>query len=328
MHKCLIDEPPTGIMLVNLGSPEAPTAQAIARFLRVFLSDPRVVPLPRWLWVPILHGKVLRQRPKQLAPLYNSIWQERGSPLLVSSEDLQNGLQSWAQETGNNWVVELAMTYGQQSIADALRRLAKQKVRQIVVLPLYPQYSTSTTAAVFDQLKNAPASCVLRPVHDYHDHPAYISALGQHIHNYWSTHGRADKLLLSYHGLPISMHKQCPSYYQQCLRTSELLRAELELEATQFSVCFQSRAGRRPWLQPYTDDVIKQCLKQGHRHVQIACPGFASDCLETLEEVDAGYRDMFLQLGGERWDYIPALNAEKGHVHALSQVIQTCLDLP
>jgi len=315
------------VLLVNLGTPDAPTPSAVRRYLAQFLSDRRVIDTPRWLWWPILHGVILRLRPRRSARAYASIWTEQGSPLLVFSQALGNSLDRRLRDaTADRAQVELAMCYGRPAIAPALERLAAAGVRRLLVLPLYPQYSATSTGAVFDAVTSALQRLrwppELRFVNDYHDEPEYISALAENVQKYWREHGRAQRLLLSFHGIPQRYVRLGDPYFDQCMVTAQRLREKLGIGADACSVAFQSRVGREPWLMPYTDETLRQLPGQGVRHVQVLCPGFAVDCLETLEEIAETNRHLFLAAGGERMEYIPALNATEAHVEMLLRLVR------
>lgn len=324
----------SGVLLINLGTPEAPTPPAIRRYLRPFLSDRRVVELPRLLWLPILYLFILTFRPRKLAHSYGSIWMRpgvpEGSPLLHYSRKQQELLAGWlSARLGREVPVALGMTYGEPSIEGALQSLEQQGVRRIVVLPLYAQYSATSTAAaldaVFAALGRRRWMPEVRTINHYHDDPAYIEALAVSIEAYWAQHGRADHLLLSYHSIPQQYVRAGDPYEAQCLKTSELLVKRLGLSDDQHSTSFQSRLGNQPWLQPYTDIVIPELARAGKRQLDVICPGFAADCLETLEEVAQRYRDDFLAAGGQRFRYIPALNDDPAHIAALGGLIQPAL---
>lgn len=308
-----------GVLLINLGTPEAPTATAIRRYLRQFLSDPRVVELPRALWLPVLYGFILPFRPSKLVEAYAKVWTDRGSPLLSISRDQQAGLQ---QRLGDRAVVELAMTYGEPSIPAALAALEQAQVRRLLVLPMYPQYSATTTAAAFDalydQFRQHRWPPDLRTVNSYHDRPDHIEALALSLERHWAQHGRPDHLLMSFHSIPRRYLEAGDPYFCQCHKTARLLAHRLDLADTGWSVSFQSRLGRQPWLQPYTDVVIPELARRGQRRLDVICPGFAADCLETLEEVDIRYREDFVAAGGEHFHYVPALNADDAHLDALA----------
>jgi protoporphyrin/coproporphyrin ferrochelatase len=313
-----------GVILVNLGTPETATAQGVRHFLQEFLSDRRVVDLPRWLWWPLLHGVILPLRSRRVAKAYAQIWQAEGSPLLVISRQQQAAVQSALQTMGHGEPVELAMSYGEPSLQTAWQNLRAQGVDEVLLLPLYPQYSSTTTAPIFDgwarvmaQEQRIPA---LQFLDDYHDHPLYISALSHSIRQYWQQHGQGH-LLFSFHGIPQRYAERGDPYPQQCQSTARLVAEQLGLESAEWGVAFQSRFGREPWLQPYTDEVLRQLPKSGLRRVDIICPAFAADCLETLEEIAVEGKHLFIQAGGEQYHYIPALNAEPAHVHLLTQLI-------
>jgi protoporphyrin/coproporphyrin ferrochelatase len=309
----------TGVLLVNLGTPDSPTAPAIRRYLRQFLSDPRVVEFPRLPWKLILNAFILPFRPSKLVHAYAKVWTERGSPLLAISRDQQAAL---AQHFGDTAVVELAMTYGEPSIEQGLAHLETAGVRRVLVLPLYPQYSGTTTAAVFDALFDALKQRrwmpELRTISSYHDDAAHLDALAASVRAHWHAHGRGDRLLISFHSIPRKYLEAGDPYFCQCHKTARLLVERLGLSAQEYAVSFQSRLGRQPWLQPYTDVVIPQLARSGVKTLDVICPGFSADCLETLEEVAIRYDEDFRDAGGERLRYIPALNAQPDHIAALA----------
>lgn len=316
----------TAVLLVNLGTPDAPTASAVRRYLAQFLSDRRVIDTPRWLWWPILHGVILRLRPRRSARAYASIWTAQGSPLLVLSQALAAALDRRVRAaTEDHAGVALAMCYGRPAIAATVDRLSGEGVRRLLVLPLYPQYSATSTGAVFDAVTSALQRLrwppELRFVNDYHDEPGYISVLAENVQKYWREHGRAQRLLLSFHGIPQRYVRLGDPYRDQCMVTAQRLRERLGIGEDACSVAFQSRVGREPWLMPYTDETLEQLPGQGVRHVQVLCPGFAVDCLETLEEIAETNRHLFLAAGGERMEYIPAPNAEAAHVEMLFRLL-------
>lgn len=315
-----------GVLLVNLGTPEAPTAPALRKYLAQFLSDPRVVEIPKVIWMLILHGIILRVRPKKSAEAYREVWTERGSPLKYYTEDQVSALQSrLAQSWGDQLVVDYAMRYGQPSIASVVDRMMNQGVRKLLVLPMYPQYSGSTAGSVFDDLSKELQSRRwvphLRYINAYHDYPPYIEAMADRIRQHWQQHGRADKLIFSFHGVPKLFLTSGDPYHCQCHVSARLLAAQLGLEKDEYLVTFQSRFGKAEWLKPYTDMTLKSLPSQGVKQVQMFCPGFAADCLETLEEIAVENRDYFMEAGGERYEYITALNAEVSHIDALEQLI-------
>ncbi|MEQ1439879.1 ferrochelatase [Fontimonas sp. SYSU GA230001] len=313
----------TGVLLVNLGTPSAPTAPAIRRYLREFLADRRVVDLPRLLWWPILYGFILPLRPRRLAHAYGAIWTERGSPLLAIGRDQQQGLQ---QRLGHRATVALAMRYGEPSVTTALAGLQAQGVTRLLVLPLYPQYSATTTAsvldAVFDACRPLRAVPELRTVNDYHDDAGYIAALADSVRHHWATHGRGDHLLLSFHSIPQRYEDAGDPYGRHCRQTAQRLAQLLDLPADRWSLSFQSRVGRAQWLSPYTDEYVTALAGRGVRRLDVICPGFAADCLETLEEVALRYAADFRRAGGEVLRYIPALNAEPAHLDALAALVE------
>lgn len=316
-----------GILVTNLGTPDAPTTPALRRYLREFLSDPRVVEAPRLLWWFILHGVILRIRPPRSAAAYRKVWQPEGSPLLLHTAAQSEGIRAALQERyGDNLVVGFAMRYGNPSISSVLDEMQAHGVRRLLVLPLYPQYSGSTTASTFDAIsrdfKNRRWLPDLRFISHYHDYPPYIEAMASHIERHWQEHGRQDKLILSYHGIPLSYLLRGDPYHCECHKTSRLLAERLGLRPDQYLTTFQSRFGREEWLRPYTDETLKALPGQGTRSIDVFCPGFSADCLETIEEIDEENREYFLGAGGESFQYIPALNATEGHISALTRLIE------
>lgn len=319
-------KPDFGVLLVNLGTPDAPTRKAVRRYLAEFLGDRRVVDAPRLLWWCILHGVILRFRPQRAAKAYQSIWQAAGSPLLAIAKQQQQALQASLAEQGLEVPVALGMTYGNPSIASALAELEQQQVRRVLVLPLYPQYSSSTTASVFDAVARALSHTLyvpeLRFIQQYYDHPSYIAALAKSVTQYRQQHGTGDKLLLSFHGIPQRYEDQGDPYPSQCRETARLVAQALGLNADQWLCSFQSRFGREPWVQPYTDQKLEAWAAQGVSRVDVISPAFAADCLETLEELDMENRELFLQAGGKEYHYIPCLNVQPAHLRLLTQLVQ------
>ncbi|ELN4238671.1 ferrochelatase [Klebsiella variicola] len=307
----------TGILLANLGTPDAPTPGAVKRYLRQFLSDKRVVDTSRLLWWPLLRGVILPIRSPRVAKLYQSVWMEEGSPLMVYSRRQQQALAARLPDTP----VALGMSYGSPSLASAVGDLLAQGVGHIVVLPLYPQYSCSTVAAVWDELARILAKKRAIPgisfIRDYADHPDYIHALAASVRASFAVHGEPDLLLLSYHGIPQRYANQGDDYPQRCRDTTRELVSALGLPPERVMMTFQSRFGREPWLTPYTDETLKMLGEQGTKHIQVLCPGFAADCLETLEEIAVQNREVFLEAGGEQYEYIPALNADVAHIEMM-----------
>jgi protoporphyrin/coproporphyrin ferrochelatase len=315
-----------GVLLVNLGTPDAPTPKAVRRYLAEFLADPRIVEAPRWLWRLALHGVILRVRPKRSARLYEKIWTEEGSPLLTGTEALAAAVQNaFGRERPGPIVVRAAMRYGTPSIGAALRDLAAIGMRRLIVLPLFPQYSGTTSASVLDAVGRELARWRRVPdvrfVADYHAEPRYIEALARSVEAHWQRHGRTERLVLSFHGIPERYFRNGDPYFCQCQATARALRERLDLRDEDIVVCFQSRVGREAWLSPYTDEVLARLPREGIKRVQVLCPGFAVDCLETLEEIAIRNREHFLAAGGQQFEYIPALNAGDDHVSALTDLI-------
>ncbi len=307
-------------MLVNLGTPDAPTPQAIRPYLEEFLSDRRVVDLPRWLWLPVLHGVILPLRPRRIAPLYARIWRADGSPLLAITRELGRALAAALAPAP----VAVAMRYGRPDLASGLDELRRAGVTRVVALPLYPQYSGTTTASVFDGVDAALARSGWQPglarVEDYHADPAYIGALADSVRAHWATHGRGEHLLMSFHGIPQRYADRGDPYGRQCEATARALAAALQLREGEWHFAYQSRVGNAAWLGPYTDVVIPLLARRGVRRLDVVCPGFAVDCLETLDEVAIRYAQAFVAAGGEALRYVPALNAHPAHVAALARV--------
>lgn len=318
----------TGVLLVNLGTPEAPTTGAVRHYLREFLSDPRVVELPRLLWWPILHGFILRTRPSRSARAYQQIWTPEGSPLLQYSRDLaaRVGTALGADDSAGRLLVRVAMRYGPPSIPTVLREMQDAGLRRLLVLPLYPQYSATTTASVFDavfaELRTWRWVPELRTVADYFHDPGHLDLLAARIRAHRAAHGDADRLLFSFHGIPERFFRDGDPYFCQCQATARDVAQRLDLPRERWMVSFQSRVGREPWLKPYTDETLKRWPGEGVKSVQVVCPGFAVDCLETIEEIADENRETFLHAGGERYEYIPALNADADHVDALAGLLR------
>jgi len=316
----------TGVLVVNLGTPDNPTTGAVRRFIRSFLWDPRVVEYPRLLWWMVLNLGILVIRPPRSAAAYRKIWTDQGSPLLVHSQAVTAKIRERLQSTSDSPVrVELAMTYGEPSIAGAVAKLIADGSRRIISLPLYPQYSGTTTAAVFDAVTRelgeyrwVPES---RFINDYHDAPGYIDALAASIHESWKTNGRGDKLLMSFHGIPESNVLKGDPYHCHCQETARLLASALGLEENEWVISFQSRVGREKWLSPYTEDTVKELGARGLSRLDVVCPGFATDCLETLEEIAMQNAEFFIAAGGDSLHYIPSLNARDDHVEFLAALV-------
>jgi ferrochelatase len=305
-----------GVLLVNLGTPDAPDAPALKRYLAQFLWDPRVVEIPRPLWWAILHGVILNVRPKKSAAKYATVWTPDGSPLRVHTERQAAGVAARLarRHPGTPWSVRYAMRYGTPSIGAELAALRAEGCDRILLLPLYPQYAASTTASSFDAafdalrtMRNVPE---LRLVKHFHDHPGYIAALARNVRAFWTTHGRGDgKLVMSFHGVPRFHLDRGDPYHCECRKTGRLLAEALGLRPDEWILTFQSRFGRAQWLEPYTQDTLERLPRDGVKAVDVVCPGFVADCLETLEEIAVENREAFEGAGGERFRYIPCLNA-------------------
>lgn len=316
----------TGVLLTNLGTPDAPTAAAVRRYLAEFLADTRVVEIPRALWWPILHGVILRTRPARSAKKYQKIWTDEGSPLLAISQRQQAAIAAGlAARHSGSIPVALGMRYGNPSIASALTELRSAGVQRLLILPLYPQYSATTTASTFDaiaaELRTWRWLPELRLITHYHDQDRYLDALTDSVRTAWRVEP-AERLLFSFHGLPKRNLLAGDPYYCHCQKTARLVAMRLALQPEQWAVSFQSRFGRAEWLQPYTSVLLADWAKAGIKRVDVLCPGFAADCLETLEEIAIENRDVFLNAGGEYYRYIPALNDAPAHLHALTELIE------
>jgi ferrochelatase len=314
----------TGVLLVNLGTPDAPTASALRRYLAEFLGDPRVVEIPRPLWLLILHGIILRVRPAKSAAKYATIWTDQGSPLKVWTEKQATLLAGYLGQRGHPVLVKPAMRYGAPSVAAQLDALKAEGATRILVLPLYPQYSATTTASVFDavyawagRIRRLPE---LRFVNHYHDDDGYIGALARRIGDHWQVHGRPDKLVLSFHGVPERTLQLGDPYHCECHKTARLLAERLSLKPEQVLTTFQSRFGKAKWLEPYTEPTLVALAQQGVGRVDVACPGFTSDCLETLEEIAQEARAAFLGAGGREFQYIACLNDQHEWIAALAAI--------
>ena len=310
-----------GVLLANLGTPDAPTPAAVKRYLRQFLSDKRVVDTTRLLWWPLLRGVILPLRSPRVAKLYQSVWMEEGSPLMVFSRRQQQALAAQLPDMP----VVLGMSYGNPSLKSAVDELLSHNVTHIVVLPLYPQFSCSTVAAVWDELGRIFASYRTMPsislIRDYAEDTAYINALAASVKRSFVQHGEPDLLLLSYHGIPQRYANEGDDYPQRCRDTTRELLSALELPPEKVMMTFQSRFGREPWLMPYTDETLKMVAEKGVKHIQVMCPGFSADCLETLEEMAVQNREVFIEAGGTKYEYIPALNDDPAHIAMMVQLI-------
>jgi len=317
----------TGVLVTNLGTPDAPTPAALRRYLAEFLQDARVVDLPRLLWWIILHGFILRVRPARSAAAYRKVWTEEGSPLLaIARRQVEKLRQELEHRLSGPVVVELGMRYGNPSIASAMDKLQAANARRVLVLPLYPQYSCSTTASTFDAVSAVVKKWrwvpELRFVNQYHDETGYIEALASSIRESWTSNTQADKLLFSFHGTPKRFHTEGDPYFCQCHKTARLVAERLGLPEDRWQLTFQSIFGREEWLKPYTIEILKEMGSSGTRSVDVVCPGFSADCLETIEEIGIENRDAYLGAGGEVFNYIPALNDRDDHIQALAGLVQ------
>ncbi|MDC9613556.1 ferrochelatase [Xenorhabdus khoisanae] len=318
-----------GVLLVNLGTPDAPTPAAIRRYLAQFLSDRRVVDIPPLIWKPILYGLILPFRSSRVAKLYQEIWMEEGSPLLVHGRRQQKLLSEKLADIP----VVLGMTYGSPSLSQAVDSLLQQNIDDLIILPLYPQYSSTTSAAVFDSiskiLKGYRTIPTLHFIRSYASHPAYIAALKESIEQSFTKHGQPDRLILSYHGIPERLATMGDVYPQDCKATTQLLAQllarTLDYPADKIMMTYQSRFGRLPWLSPYTDKTIASLPEQGVEHVQVICPGFSADCLETLEEIKQQNKTIFLNAGGKKFEYISALNDNECHISLFENLVNNII---
>jgi len=331
-----VNQVKTAVLLTNLGSPDEPNTSALRRYLREFLSDPRVVEIPRIIWLIILYGIILIVRPAKSAKLYQSIWTKQGAPLLTNTKAQTAKIKDKLKaEYGDDTVVDFAMRYGNPSIASVLKKFQQQGVDNIVVLPLYPQYAGPTTASTFDavstelqQWRYIPA---LHFLNTYHDNPLYIKALASTVIGHVAKYGKPDKLILSYHGMPEMFRQWGDPYYDFCMETTILLKktlctTELGFDEDEVICTFQSRFGKAQWLQPYTDEMLENLPKQGVKHIAIMSPAFSSDCLETLEELESENREIFMKSGGKEYHYIAALNDRDDHIDALVSVLSPTLN--
>jgi ferrochelatase len=321
-RKAMSAGPNEGVLLFNLGTPDAPERSAVARYLREFLSDERVVNLPRWFWLPLLNFVIVPLRAGQSARAYSRVWTKDGSPLLYLSRKLTTRLQ---ESAGPSQVFALGMRYGTPSISEALQELRSAGVQSLTVLPLYPQFSYTTTASGYDAVDEALKKMNWNPgqhrIDDYHVDSNWVQAVAGQIRRFRDSHGRAERLLFSMHGIPQRYVEAGDPYQAQCENSVALLVKELGLADDEWMLTYQSRLGREPWLQPYTDLTLKALAGQGVRHVQVVCPGFAVDCLETLEEVAMENAERFIESGGDKLEYVPALNDSDEHAEALLKVI-------
>jgi protoporphyrin/coproporphyrin ferrochelatase len=318
--------PVTAVLLVNLGTPDAPTAPALRRYLAEFLSDPRVVEIPRLAWWPILYGIILNTRPAKSAAKYATVWMPEGSPLAVWTQRQTLALQAELAGRGHRAIVRHAMRYGQPAVAEVLEQLQADGATRVLVLPLYPQYAAATTASVGDAVgawaRRARRVPELRFVGEYHDDADYIEALAARLRDHWAQQGRADKLVLSFHGVPHRTLLLGDPYHCQCHKTARLLTERLGLAPGEVVVTFQSRFGKARWLEPYTEPTLRELAAAGVRRVDVMCPGFVSDCLETLEEIAQEASEAFLEAGGEAFRYVDCLNARPDWIAALAGIAE------
>lgn len=309
------------VLLVNLGTPDAPTPEAVKRFLSEFLHDKHVIKLTRWLWCPILHGIVLPLRSPKVAKLYQSIWTPQGSPLKVITEEQTRDLQALL---GSDYKVFYAMRYGQPSIKNTLKTIADGNYRKLHILPLYPQYSDTTTGSVISEITKHAKDLNLptcQTIHDYHDDSYYIDALVESIQAFWRANGKGEKLLLTYHGIPEEYVAAGDPYAEHCQRTTQAIVQALDLRPDEYAMSFQSRFGPKAWVKPYTEDVITQWTNNGVKKIDVISPSFAADCLETLEEINVTYKAQFEEQGGEAYRYIDALNTRPAHIYMMAHLL-------
>ena len=316
------NSPAVGILLANLGTPTAPKRQPVAKFLREFLSDPRVVDLPRYLWLPLLNLVIIPLRASRSAAAYRKIWWPEGSPLLVLTRRLADRL---GRDLTGKARVEIGMRYGEPSIENGLKSLRDEGVEKLSIVPLYPQYSGTTTASIYDAVDKALLGMGWQPeierVQDYHLSAAWVQAVADSIRQFRESNGSAERLIFSLHGIPQRYVANGDPYEDQCRKSVRAIANAMGLEESEWLLTFQSRVGREPWLQPYTDITLKSLAESGVRHVQVACPGFAVDCLETLEEIAMQNAELFQESGGEKLEYIPALNDSESHVRVMREIV-------
>lgn len=319
------DQVKVGILLANLGTPDAPTAKALRPYLKQFLMDRRVVEIPRFIWCWILYGIILVFRPSKSAEKYAQIWSKEGAPLLVHAQKQALLLRGFlGQKIKSPFVVELGMSYGNPSMQEAMAKLKAQHCNKILVFPLYPQYAASSTAAALDavwkillRMRNVPA---IRTIRNYHDHPAYITALAASVRQHWQANGKPSKLVMSFHGVPKFHLLKGDPYHCECHKTARLLAEALELNKDEYTVAFQSRFGKQEWLQPYLANALTALGKAKTKRIDVICPGFSSDCLETLEEIANEGKTIFTEAGGGEYHYIPALNENEAWIHAMTTI--------
>ena len=314
-----------GILITNLGTPDSPTKKDLKKYLNQFLMDKRVVDLSRLFWVPILKLIILNVRPKKSAKLYKSIWTDQGSPLLAMSKNILQSLKHTFSEDNRDITFDLGMRYGNPSIKEALQRFKDKSISKILVLPLYPQAGSPTTSSTFDAVSSYLSTQSwtpnLRFISGYHDHKDYIISLSRSIKDSFSKNGKPDKLIFSYHGMPDRYLQEGDPYYCFCHKTTRLVAEKLNLDKDYYEMAFQSRFGYEKWLQPYLDDMIPEMAKNGVNHLQIISPGFSVDCLETLEEINIQYRELFEDNGGKKFNYIPCLNDSDNQLAMIKNLV-------
>ena len=320
----------TAVLLVNLGTPEAPTAKGLRPYLRQFLSDPRVIEIPPLLWQFILNCFILTFRPKKSAALYKKIWTRNGSPLLLHTQVQARALQKILKHRhGDDIIVEAGMRLGEPSLKNVLEKLRQRGMTRLLVIPMYPQYSGTTTASVFDDLTKVLQDWrwipELRIVNEFHEHPLYIDALVQSIHQSFEKRGKPDKLVLSFHGIPQRYVDNGDPYYRQCIRTGERVIEALGDDGKRVEVTFQSLFGKEEWIKPYTDERLEEFPTEGVKHVQAMCPGFTADCLETVDEINRESREVFMEAGGEEYHFITCVNAKPAFIECLADVCENHL---
>ncbi len=324
-------QPITGVLVVNLGTPDDPTPASVRRYLAEFLSDTRVVEIPRLIWMLILHGIVLRVRPKKSAAAYQRVWSDEGSPLMAGSAGLTEGMKQKLQAMyGDRVQIQLAMRYGNPSIEKGLADLQQAGAERVIVLPLYPQYSGATSGTVADEvfrqlmkMRWVPELHLLGP---YHDDPAYLAAVADSIEQHWEHQDRGQKLVMSFHGMPRATLDKGDPYFCHCHKTARLLAEQLKLDPDQWEMAFQSRFGAAEWLQPYAAERWKALPGEGSKHITVVCPGFSIDCLETIDEIALEGKEEFMEAGGEGFDYVPCLNDSAAHVDYMCQRLQPLID--
>ena len=313
----------TGVLLVNLGTPERPVCPGLRKYLSEFLMDPRVIEIPKLLRMILVKGIIINFRSHKSAATYREIWTENGSPLLINSQQLGN---KTAEKLGDDFEVEVAMRYGKPSVADKLATLHSKGVRKLVVIPLYPQYSGSTNGSTFDALGLALSKQRWVPklnfVSDYYKYDSYIKAIGDSITQHWQQHGRKQKLLMSFHGVPKKYITRGDPYQSQCAETAHAVAQYLNLQDDEWILVFQSRFGAEEWLQPYCDQTLKSLPAKGITSVDMICPGFSADCLETLEEIEGENKEYFMEAGGKEYSYIPCLNASDSHAQLMTEIVK------